>query len=544
IVFDISVAGGKYEYVPGLAIPLFILYYLVAMGFAFYKLFKKFRGYKGVARQQVSYVFLGFFLGSFFPIITNLILPALGYSQFAAVGPLFTIITIAFIAYAITKSRLMDISVVISRAAAEVLGTLSYVAVYLLFVWYYRSSVSDEIGWLFLGFNVVFGIITAQTYHQVRLFIQTTSDKLILHGKYDYYKALEDISIEVTKTLSMNNVLSLLLKTFSETMEVSNPKIYTGEDFGRPELQEFLSIHEITCVDDSLVIPCRLENRLIAIILLGKKLSEEAYTEEDMRLLSALAGQAAVAIDHTRTFEEIKNDFEANKQKLFDTERLLARSERIASLANLIREYNHEIKTPLSIIRGEAALLTKKPRDQEYLVWFQKLIFEQVDRADDIVESTLRLSAPKERKLLGISLNEVIDRAVKLFPVSGVHLDKQYGDLPEIKGDTEDLQLVFINLMKNAVEAMPAGGNLTIKTYLKNGEKPLVCAEVTDTGAGIAQENIDKIFEPFFSTHVTKGRGLGLSLVFRIIREHLGKIEVKSEVGKGTTMLLSFPLDS
>jgi signal transduction histidine kinase len=333
-----------------------------------------------------------------------------------------------------------------------------------------------------------------------------------------------------------------LNKAFIDILEVSNPRIYLSEDFDKPEIKEWLQIKEVTLREDELIMPCLLEDRLIALIVLGKKLSEDAYTDEDIRLLSALAAQAAVALDHTRTYEEVKKDFDANQKKLYDTEKLLARSEKIASMANLIQEYNHQVKTPLSIIRGRVETLFDKNRDDEYLKKTRQTVLDQIDRADYIVESTLRLSRPRERHEVDIDINEIIRSALRLFPPSGVHLTENLSPVCPIRGDKEDLETVFINLFKNAVEAMPKGGELAIKTYaVVEEQKNMICVEVSDTGSGIPPENRDKIFEPFFSTNVTKGRGLGLSIVFRIMREHVGSIEVKSEVGQGTAFILKFP---
>jgi signal transduction histidine kinase len=105
-----------------------------------------------------------------------------------------------------------------------------------------------------------------------------------------------------------------------------------------------------------------------------------------------------------------------------------------------------------------------------------------------------------------------------------------------IKGDPEEIQEVFVNLVQNAIEAMGQGGTLTIKTYQQGG-RPV--AEITDTGKGISPELKEKIFDPFFSTR-HEGVGLGLSIAYRIVREHGGDIQVSSEVGKGTTFKVLF----
>jgi signal transduction histidine kinase len=463
--------------------------------------------------------------------------------EFYPMGFVFVVLSLGIIAYTITKHRLMDISVIISRALAEFLTTSFYAIIYLTLVWLHHIFISPSVDIIFLTASILYGILVAQTYQFSRLKVQTTSDKLILRGKYDYYKALADIGTQITKVLSMENIQNTLRQTFYEIIEVANPRVYLPGDFTRPEVRNLLDVKELTFKEKDLVIPCLIEDRLIALIVLGKKLSEDPYTDEDIKLLQALASQVAIAIDHTHTYEKIKKDFEANQKKLYDTERLLARSEKIAAMANLIQEYNHQIKTPLAVIKGRVGMLFDRNRDEQYLKEIQKIIIEQIDRADYIVESTLRLTRPRERKEIELDLNDVIENALRLFPPSGVQLIKKLSPIPQINGDKEDLETVFINLIKNAAEAMPKGGELTMSTHLTtDGDNSVVCAEITDTGVGIPEANMEKIFEPFFSTYVTKGRGIGLSVVFKIIREHLGKIEVKSQIGKGTTFTVKLPV--
>jgi len=521
--------------------PLFFAhsaYLLGCVGFSLFHLWDKYRKSIGLVRTQLGYVFLGFFISTFLSIITNVILPTFAYFELTSFGPSFMLIMVGFISYAITKHRLLDISVIISRALAEVLAVFFHGTIYLILVWFYVNYISAKIDFPFLVWTVAYGILVGQTHQSVRLFIQTTSDKVFLKGKYDYYKELSEISSRVTRTLSLENILSTLQRAFYEVIEVSNPRIYLWEDFDRPEVRELMEVKEMSFRGEDLVIPCRLEDRLIAIIVLGKKLSEDAYTDEDLRLLQVLANQTAVALDHTRTYEEIKQDYEASREKLLETERLLARSERIASLANLIREYNHEIKTPLAILRNELALLPDDPSLEN----FREKAIKAIERIKDIVESTLRLSDVGKRKIEDVNLNEVIEESLKLFPPSGVEVIKELSPLPTIKGDSDDLKMVLVNLIKNAVEAMPQGGELRLKSYTEQEQdKTYVILEVKDTGVGIPKENLEKIFEPFFSTHVTKGRGLGLSIVFRVVREHGGKIQVESELGKGSTFRVALP---
>jgi len=118
-------------------------------------------------------------------------------------------------------------------------------------------------------------------------------------------------------------------------------------------------------------------------------------------------------------------------------------------------------------------------------------------------------------------------------------------DLPEIKADANQLQQVFINLLVNAADAMDSnGGEILISTErLTVKERDCIVVKITDFGCGIPQENLSKIFDPFYSTKGQKGTGLGLAVVWGIVEEHNGKIEVKTEVGKGTTFTLSLPVN-
>jgi len=465
-------------------------------------------------------------------------------------------------AYTITKQRLMDISVVISRAVAEVLTVLFQGTIYLSLVWFYRSYVSTSINSSFLVWTVLYGILVGQTHHEIRLFIQTSSDKLFLKGRYNYYKSLSDASSHVGQKLSLTGILKVLYDTFSNVVEISNPRVYLPEYFSEAEKtssrylyyskEQYLpQTEEPTIANDSqtlteliakreplldikelnaaLVVPCLLEDRLIAIFVLGKKLSEDSYTDEDIRLLKVLANQAAVALDHTRSYEKIKGELEI-------VERELGRSQRLASLGTLTAGVTHEIRNPLAVIRSETERLTTKPRDAEYLLQYSNLVTKHVDRIAGIIARMLDFAKEKPKAIDTVDINEVIRSTLQLFAISRITVKQELTEVLPVKGDAEELQEVFINLIQNAIEAMPEGGTLTLRSYSQEGK---TVVEVSDTGKGIPEEIRQRIFDPFFSTR-HEGVGLGLSIVYRIIREHGAEIKVLSEAGKGTTFRIAF----
>jgi signal transduction histidine kinase len=156
----------------------------------------------------------------------------------------------------------------------------------------------------------------------------------------------------------------------------------------------------------------------------------------------------------------------------------------------------------------------------------------------------LNFSRTGAAELADIDVNRVVEETLSLvahpLKTSQIHIVKQLGDsLPPVRGSANKLQQVFLNLFLNARDAMPAGGMLEIRTTAHNGS---VEVEVADTGAGIPREHIHRIFDPFFTTKSNgRGTGLGLSVSYGIIKEHAGKIDVRSTPGKGTSFHVEFP---
>jgi len=540
---------------------------------------------EGESRNQIRLILLALVIGMAGAWMT--FLPGLGI-KIEPHGIHLIFVALSVIAYAILKYQLMDIKATLSKMGALVVSFVIYSIAYLSIIYFCVAIMRENLrSYVFIAMTLLYGLGGGFYFNKFRLFLQTVAEKAFIKGWYDLDKVTAEISGKLISIYALENVFREIKIKYEEVEFLGCNVFLANKNTGKQDktslpteyylfeekngnnekldmdhliVQYFRnnrdvllfqnmsgeikrSIEGYRFIKSSIYIPFYSSDDLEAIIVIDKKASESSFDDKDYSLFKMTQNQVFLVLDRIRPYEKIKKDYEANQKKLYDTERLLARSERIASLANTIREYNHEIKTPLSIIRGEAALLVKEPRDPKYLEWFKDLVYEQVDRANDIVESTLRLSTPKERKEISLNLNDVMDGALKLFPLTGVHLEKELGALPSVSGDPEDLQLVFINLFKNAVEAMPDGGTLRLKSYWqKTGEESFAVAEIADTGAGIPPENLDRIFEPFFSSHVTKGRGLGLSIVFRVIREHLGRIEVKSEVGKGSTFIVKIPV--
>lgn len=240
----------------------------------------------------------------------------------------------------------------------------------------------------------------------------------------------------------------------------------------------------------------------------------------------------------------------------------LVESEKLASIGRLAAGVAHEINNPLTLIAGYieilAGLSASLGKEAEENV---KIIGEEVDRIAQIVRNLLSFARPPATETQTCRIPDVVRRIVSLvgrqFGVRGVNLEIDVPeDLPKVNGSSAEVEQVFLNLMMNALEAMPEGGVLrlrarAIQALLPSGgpeedgeRRPVPAVEITftDTGCGIPEENLRRIFDPFFTTKdVGKGSGLGLSICYGIVKRCGGSITVSSEVGVGTTFTVSLP---
>ncbi|HET7441555.1 MAG TPA: ATP-binding protein [Terriglobales bacterium] len=232
-----------------------------------------------------------------------------------------------------------------------------------------------------------------------------------------------------------------------------------------------------------------------------------------------------------------------------ELEAQLSQADKLSSIGLLAAGVAHEVNTPLAVISSYAQMLSKQLHGDPQKSGLLEKITRQTFRASEIVNNLLNFSRTSGTEFSDVQVNKIITDTLALlehqFKISKVRVqDELSGHLPEIQGNPGRLQQVFLNLFLNAKEAMPNGGVLRITT--SNGEG--VSVTVSDTGSGIAQEHIHRIYDPFFTTKnatqegQNRGTGLGLSVTYGIIQEHAGKIRVESRPGEGTTFYLDFPL--
>jgi two-component system, NtrC family, sensor kinase len=232
-----------------------------------------------------------------------------------------------------------------------------------------------------------------------------------------------------------------------------------------------------------------------------------------------------------------------------DLEVQLTQADKLSSIGLMAAGVAHEVNTPLAVISSYTQMLAKQLQSDPQKAAVLDKITKQTFRASEIVNNLLNFSRTTGTELTEISLNKVIADTLALlehqFKVAHIQVQSELNEkLPLILGNAGRLQQVFLNLFLNAKDAMTGGGVLSVATL--NGE--FVSVRVSDTGSGIAQEHIERIYDPFFTTKTTpadgqnRGTGLGLSVTYGIIQEHAGHIRVESRPGEGTTFILDFPL--
>ena len=240
-----------------------------------------------------------------------------------------------------------------------------------------------------------------------------------------------------------------------------------------------------------------------------------------------------------------------------DLKERMRRSDRLATLGMIAAGIAHEVKNPLVGIRGAAQLMKSELRSGpgQGLTEYLDVILKEADRLNNVLEGILDFTRLKPREIKACNIHSILDRVLLLNEENarqrGVVLSRLYDpSLPDITGNEDQLVQVFLNIIKNAVEAMPSGGKLTVVTRMSDqftsvqadGKKHrLMVVKVSDTGPGIKQEHLKDIFTPFFTTK-DMGVGLGLALSYQIVQEHLGTIRVESPEHEGTTFSVYLPL--
>jgi PAS domain S-box-containing protein len=656
-----------------------------------------------ILRQQMKWVTRGTTL-AIAPFILFYVIPFLRGSL-ATTTMKVSVLSLIFLpltfGYAIFRYRLMDVDVIFKRGMAYTLAAALVAGIYFAAVGIAGAIIQKGVPSLGTAGLIAAIVVTALLFEPVKNWINDRMDKFFYRKRYDYRRTLIEFGRELSSETHLDRMLSSIVDRITRTLLVERMAIFLAgsedpntfslaKSFGisdtagldlnflcasRPEseaghlffdntrqvVRETPAAQEtIARLDLNYFIPCRLQQRTIAVLGLGKTTEGDFLSTEDVELLETLSRYIGIAIQNARLYASLEQkvseyerlkDFNENIVESISvgvfavdladrvefwnsqmevmyalprwqalgrplgevfpaafaeefyrvrqnpgihnlykfrmgtpagdsrtcniaiaplvtrkfqvvgrliivddiTERIelesqLSQAEKMSSIGLLAAGVAHEVNTPLAVISSYAQMLTKQIQGDPQKATLLDKITQQTFRASEIVNNLLNFSRTSGTEFSEVDLNKVIKDTLGLLDhqlkTARVKVEENLDEhLPVIHGNTGKLQQVFLNLFLNAKDAMAGGGTLRVVTSNGSG----VNVVVSDTGSGIAQEHIQRIYDPFFTTKNSpregrRGTGLGLSVTYGIIQEHAGKIRVESRVGEGTTFYLEFPL--
>ena len=574
-----------YSFKSGPFFVLFLMQFVIAILFSFFYMVRGYRFADSYHRQRLKYFFLS--IGVSFTLGSVNFLPFFGL-EFYPLGSIAVTVGLFIAAYSVAQHRLMDVSLFMAKGLGylfsfAILGMPSFILIMILEKYFFKQSDTP-----FSLVMILMGIVAILLFGRLKERMDRAMLQIIVRDKYFYHRVLEEFSRRLVTIVDLNRLLNMLAETIEKSMgieqisvflynaekEIYYPALNTNsrealmmsisfkmnEDFinrlrvekdailrvevergskdseGGEVLKVMRRLHAEVCL------PLIYSERLIGFINLGHKTAEQMYYREDLDLLNTLTNQVAIAIENANLYENLKK-----------SQNILRRSDRLASLGTLIASLAHEIRNPLVSIKTFTQLLPERIDDNEFRDYFLKVASGEIDRLTSLINELLGFAKPSEPNLKEEDVTTIIDRMEILVSTEArkknIRITKNYTpSLPLVFIDAEQIKQVLLNILLNAIQAIEGEGEIWIETRIVYATRQVkreafLQIEIRDNGIGIPPENLDHVFDPFFSTR-PEGSGLGLAISHQIVHEHGGFIDVESEVGKGTSFRIHFPLKS
>ncbi|MBH0193421.1 MAG: GAF domain-containing protein [Nitrospira sp.] len=561
----------------------FFVFFFTYMAVAFTDYLRAYRtASTPIKRQQIKFVFSAFIIAYLGSVD---FLPAFGYEVYPfGYIPIFFLLVV--VTTAILRYQLLDSSQLVSMSAPY-LPLIPFTLAVFFVADRLREFSSTVLAGTLVGITVLFAIL----YVIVQPRLQSALNKLLFPGRHNAYNTLTHFTHTMVMNLDLASLQAEIIRTLQTVMGIEKISVFLfekeqgrylskashGIEAGRADTvqlpgddpltdlllkrdrplvkEEFqhgfveqerrdsaVLMETLTKMEAEVCLPLVNKARLIGFVNLGHKPYLGFYSADELDLLGSLANNAAIALDNAMLYEEWKR-----------SQLLIRRADRLRSLETIAGGFAHEVRNPLTSIKTFIQLAPSRRDDSEFMDHFGSVVADDLARIERLIEEILDYARYMKPKFSLDSINEIVESSLHFLQIkasnSGVSLEKHLADeIPPIMVDRQQIKQVLMNLALNAIDAMRgSGGRLTVTTrHLTRLDGTLwVQIQVSDSGCGIAPEDLPHIFDPFFTTkhesteHV--GTGLGLSIVHQIIQEHGGTVEVHSTVGQGTTFMLTFP---
>ena len=450
---------------------------------------------------------------------------------------------------------------------------------------------------------VLFAAGTALLLGPLRDRLQAVLDRVFFRTAYDFRRLVETTSARLAAGTELPLVVEEIESAVEGALHPSSATLYVRrgehESFEAvPSLRGRLDWELFRLAEGhdgpaegpggSLVVPFRVESDLVAVLVLGPRLSGRIYGGDDRAMLRILANQGAIAVQNALAVERLRDlnrDLERKVEErtaelaraveeLRETQSQLVHQEKMASLGQLVAGIAHEINNPLNFIQGNLHFLRshaealasafrelaesapglegqlariRAEKDLDFVLSDLESVLaaceEGVERTTELVRNLRTFSRGDAGEVSELDLHEAIETTLTLLGsrIRFLEIERDYGEIPPLECLPGQINQVLMNLLANASDAVGDRGQIRIRTRRMNGDRILL--RVEDDGCGISPEHLDRIFEPFFTTkEVGRGTGLGLAITYGIVSRHRGAIRVESTPGAGTAFVVELPI--
>ena len=499
------------------------------------------------------------------PFILTSLLTVYGINIYP-LGSIGNLIGMSVIAYAIARHRLMDVDSVVRKGVSFMLAAALVLAPGGLAMWALCRSMEVSEPAVLVSAAMSLALIAVVLVPAVQAGLETRIQRAFFAERYDYRHRLQELAAALVHVLDRHALVTQLGEGLSEVLDLEDCQVFLAEEESRrlvgaypaaiagapmpdglAQVAEAVAYPILTSeLEDAghpaatrlrregweLFVPLRLNERLTGFIALGRNREFRIFSGEDLQLLTAVAAGASAA------FENVSLSRQLRRSEVF-----LERANRLSSLGLLAAGIAHEIRNPLVAVKTFLDLIPQRLDDHEFLSQFRELSLGELRRVTDLIADLLALGKSKTAERRAVEIMSTLEPVVRLMESTArkrqVEVTASFAPgLPSVWADPDQLKQIVLNLILNAIESSAPGAHVRVE--VRPGTADGVVLEVRDEGAGIAPEQLETIFHPFFTTKET-GTGLGLTLVHQMIVEHGGEITVESVLGRGTVFRVTLP---